>query len=865
MRTPTPKAITIEEMSRLVRSNGYLFLLEYGFLALLAARSLTELLSSYSFYLGPLTINVSVAAMILMDAVGFAYLAILWIRGEWLFDRIGTYFLVWVLSLAPWVFIAADGFGVPGLTGIREWVRLLSLVLVFFVLYAIARRTNAERVINACLCALPVPLVYAYVELIRNLSSGVSGPAYRVMGSMVHPNILAAFLVAMIALAAWKLIRAIRNRVPLRVRLFWILAIAVQIPPLILTVSSNGWGMLAVFTIAVVAMIPGRRPKAFVGAVIVMLLGAVLWFAASQPTLVSEMAQNLNALGIESAAAEEGGSLLGRFEIWKLLVSEWQRRPLVGFGLNTARFLNPRTGLAAHNDYVRYLVETGAIGLALFVGFLLLVGRRLVARLRHSRGTPHHLLVGVALGVFVAWVFGGIGDNVISYTAFQVYLWALLAAAAASSRNENLLRVLEAHKRAVRQGAAEGSSSPKKTSWRRQSAARAAAVDAPGNPLRGSRNVLLGTFVLLTLSSALITAVGFYLWNRGVTAEAYFLGWMLAYAAVAFVLRGERRAYVRTVATTALIALISVQAQFALPEFALQSAASLSLLVLGLLIVWGAIEAGVEATRREQRPVWNAVPLVFLLLVLVSTAVALIPPRFLPERLPLFAWTFERTTLLRIREIFLEQGGWAVIWAFAGLMLGAGALGATRLSPSPGSGSTRRSAHLMTHLWSELKLIPGHLLHALRPFIRRTLLPLGCLAAMSFALRNLLSWIAAFLDGDRFALACLLGWLAMILVSLSLLTLGISSEGFRRTSRRLGRSWIAMTGVLHLGSLVAMALLWAMSKLLPAFSAIERFAPLHQQRTPGLYTWIALSLSVAFGLVFLVFRRRPVRSTHPGS
>jgi O-antigen ligase len=86
--------------------------------------------------------------------------------------------------------------------------------------------------------------------------------------------------------------------------------------------------------------------------------------------------------------AERGkanSSLAWRLNKWKMLLPEWERSPIVGRGLGTTvtgRRIrgNEFAGEAPHNEYVRSLVETGVVGLAILLCALAILIRRLVSK-----------------------------------------------------------------------------------------------------------------------------------------------------------------------------------------------------------------------------------------------------------------------------------------------------------------------------------------------------------------------------------------------------------------------------------------------------------------------------------------------------
>lgn len=407
------------------KSYGKLDLLstiELGFLALLVVRSFTEAFSDLVIYIGPTVVNPSVTLVVLMDALGLIYLSALRLRNEWAVDSIGLYFLGWVLCLAPWVYVAAYQWGVAGLTGAREWIRLLSLVLIYLVLFSIARRRGYRRIIHACLLALPIPLMAAYFQL-------ATTPESRPFGMMVNPNNLTAFLVVMTALTIWKLVSSER----FQTGILWGGLFLLESFVIIVNNSFNVWLMIGAFLTLFVLLVRGWRFK-----VTGVLLGAAfiaiflfLFFQGFRNQ--DEILRNLETLGYQRPQGSVGGgSLEGRLYTWHELIKVWEQQPLQGYGLNTTHFVNPIVGKAAHNDFVRYLVEGGVFGLLLFVLFQAAIGWELFRLRRQANDPSSHLLAGIGFGVYLAWVIGSIGDNLISMTVFQVYFWALLASISAS-------------------------------------------------------------------------------------------------------------------------------------------------------------------------------------------------------------------------------------------------------------------------------------------------------------------------------------------------------------------------------------------------------------------------------------------------
>lgn len=593
-------------------------LLEVLFLILLVVRSSTEAFSSLAIAIGPTVVNVSVAVVLLMDAIGGIYLGLLWIRREWNLDRIGLIFLVWVLSLAPWVYLAASQWGIPGLTGAREWVRLLSLVLLYLAVRAIALRRGPERVLRILLLALPVPLAATYYQILVS-------PDERAFGVMVHPNNLAAFLVVMIALIVWRIAHPMQST---RGRLLWGSILLLILGGLIASVSSNGWLMFGVFLIAFALLAGGWRFKA-VGITVglaFLTLFSVLFLQETR--LQREIWQNLEALGFSNPEESLGGGTLeGRFVMWKGLVKVWERQPLQGYGLNATPFVNPVVGKLAHNDFIRYLVEGGVFGLLLFVFFQAAVGKELFRLWRGAGDPKNRLLVGLGFGVYLAWVVGSIGSNLITHTVFQVYFWALLASVSAlgggPSRLHGAEGVKETERRAeaatkrrasympLREWLESAVSAPKGEQPLACRRCRTAALTSAGVLCRRCLAPLMssgGVALLVILIVASIGSIGFYLWNQGAGLETFFFGWFLWYVLLATLLRNQRERYVYTLLATVLVGFAAVSQLYPLLPWDDRTVAWLAILGLFGLGLYGLLASGWRVWQGRERSVRYFLP-----------------------------------------------------------------------------------------------------------------------------------------------------------------------------------------------------------------------------------------------------------------
>ncbi|MEA2425130.1 MAG: hypothetical protein QOH13_1540, partial [Thermoleophilaceae bacterium] len=88
-------------------------------------------------------------------------------------------------------------------------------------------------------------------------------------------------------------------------------------------------------------------------------------------------------------------------------------------------------GFTAHNDFVKSWVETGALGLLLWVGTLAGIGYTLLRALRLPEVGPW---AAGCLSTLVAFVLMSLSDNVQAYTVPLVYLFGLAGAVAGAAK-----------------------------------------------------------------------------------------------------------------------------------------------------------------------------------------------------------------------------------------------------------------------------------------------------------------------------------------------------------------------------------------------------------------------------------------------
>jgi O-antigen ligase len=191
-----------------------------------------------------------------------------------------------------------------------------------------------------------------------------------------------------------------------------------------------------------------RDRRILAGAALVLIIGSIAF-----PTAREDVGDRFGSLGSTSEnGAETDNSWRWRRGQWERMLPHGMDHPLTGngfgsysrvtleeFGSRDNQYstllipndpLHSPRGFSAHNDYVKMFVETGFIGLALWVAFLGgMVGTMLAARrVPEMRGWAE---AGLALAIALAVMSAS--DNLQGYTAVLMYSVAVIGGIAGTA------------------------------------------------------------------------------------------------------------------------------------------------------------------------------------------------------------------------------------------------------------------------------------------------------------------------------------------------------------------------------------------------------------------------------------------------
>jgi O-antigen ligase len=324
------------------------------------------------------------------------------------------------LALCFWTALALKTHGESSLT-IREGVREASMIALAVIVVngrgALAAPV-ATRVVQLAGIGAAVLAIY---QLATHTGLNVGGNI-RSDGTFTHPNGAAMYFAIAVTASLWRYLESGRHKSDA-------LFVAVYGAATITTFSVSGLASLLVMLLAFGALRPGALRLKLGSCAVAALI--VIAFVAS-PTGAKRI-ENESSTSIASAETRgtANTSLAWRFYKWRTLIPEWEQAPVLGKGLGSTVTTegtseNSTAGKQPHNEYVRYLVETGALGLiCVLVAVSVLIGT--LARQRRRSGGFGAATLGIA--VVAGCLFNALGDNTLLYSTTG-YAAALVVAGA---------------------------------------------------------------------------------------------------------------------------------------------------------------------------------------------------------------------------------------------------------------------------------------------------------------------------------------------------------------------------------------------------------------------------------------------------
>lgn len=297
---------------------------------------------------------------------------------------------------------------------LQDWLRIVGALMVYVLCVDLmSDRRDRRWLLRVILLSATVPLVLGVYQYFTDTGDYGTAGLNRIMGTFVYPSQYAFYLVQLLPLAL-----VIFLHTKSRLARVGLVVLTPAIVFSIYATQTRGAWIGLVMMIIVFLWVRARWTMVFVP----LVLGAMFFALPSVRARVS----GLNSGQCQSAGFCES-SLLWRQKQWQeaLRVASPPELATVGAGLGA---VDVTLGNSTHNEYVRLLVETGALGLLATI--VLYKGLFDITLKGYREGaTPYErdLMLAFMMALVARFVIAG-GDNILVLVVLEWYFWAFAAA-----------------------------------------------------------------------------------------------------------------------------------------------------------------------------------------------------------------------------------------------------------------------------------------------------------------------------------------------------------------------------------------------------------------------------------------------------
>jgi len=320
-------------------------------------------------------------------------------------------FALAILAIVASSFYGFIGFG---LEPVFEGVRFISVICVFYL--ALASKTTIRIQTLTLAISLISSVNIGFQTLQQSNGEGLFvGNFWRFPGLFAHPNTAALFYGMNFILASYQLITR-EGLKPLPA----LGSLVLSLSGLALTLSIGGivFTLVGVTSLLVTMNIPTRRKFASVMLVFSGLGVSALVF----PNAIQRLATFTSSEAY--VYSDQTNSLVWRLNQWQQYLEVFFAHPVfgLGFGSSTSGQLVPN-GLLPHNEYLRFLVEAGFVGLVCGLLFLGRLTWKLFLASRQKMNWAAKCTFALLLGLMV----NAITENTFIYSV-PMFIVAILVA-----------------------------------------------------------------------------------------------------------------------------------------------------------------------------------------------------------------------------------------------------------------------------------------------------------------------------------------------------------------------------------------------------------------------------------------------------
>lgn len=318
----------------------------------------------------------------------------------------------------------------PGTT-LSELLRIFDLFVLGFLAYATVRTADDFRhLLQSFFVSSILPIGFGLYQFFFHIGLADENVSIlRIFGTFSHPNVYSLYLFALVVFGTLYLTLFART---MWQRLLILTLLGLFTLMLLLTFARVAWIALFLF-VFLIALFRYR-----------LLLFPLFLF----PFVLFVFSQSFQARVSESLQSDPDSSLLWRVTLWQDVTrySVQEEHALLGSGMDTfPRVSESLRGTShgpndPHNDFVKFFIEGGVIGIGVLVLYLGLIARLHIRGYRMSRaGSGLQIAFGIMLVFFLTLEASALTDNIFKNTPVQWLFFTALGALLALSEAKKKL------------------------------------------------------------------------------------------------------------------------------------------------------------------------------------------------------------------------------------------------------------------------------------------------------------------------------------------------------------------------------------------------------------------------------------------
>lgn len=353
----------------------------------------------------------SISEMRLSGFLGFEIISTtLLIGAAYFFSLFKITFTAFLRDAYFWLFVSLISIMFLSMTinqkpNLLSTMSLITRFVSFLSIYLYSRYIFSTKTVK-----LPfyVIIISSFIPVVFGLHQYLNGTGLAnrgvvaTYGTFFHPNMFGNFLLVISLVAIYLIFSADKK---LEKILLWIYVLVLLF--LILNTYGRAVQLTALFCIGIFTLRFSRK---------LFILFCLLGVAFS--LLSTDILQNIIMRFQQTDST--GLPLSGRLLVWKPMIELFKEHPILGIGPNN--WVNLHHGFAPHNEFIRFLTETGFLGCAIFTGIWLSLLFKFAKMFFHNKSP----LILLAFLVVLSAVFLMSTSNLGTKAELQWTIWAII-------------------------------------------------------------------------------------------------------------------------------------------------------------------------------------------------------------------------------------------------------------------------------------------------------------------------------------------------------------------------------------------------------------------------------------------------------